>query len=411
MPASDPDISRPNASTAPYSELDSSRSRPGRPAMPPRYLWAALITAAVIVYGSLNPFDFYAGRGGNPVLFLLAHWRTPAQSPAGFVANIVLYLPLGLFIGLAGSDRHRASRVVLAAGLISLALCVSVELVQFYDWGRQTTLTDVYLNVLGGVLGGWIATRIPARLRQPVGDLGQPGVWALLAAFGVIELYPFVPTLNTGWYADALSSLWRHPHIDPLGLARETLRWLVAACLFGQLIGARRTRVLLPIIMLVVFCAQIVMLNIWLSITEWTGALIALALWLGLATQPRQRRAGVIAAALALVLLAEHLLPWHEQSGAPLGSVFGFADVDGLSPIATARHVIAHFYAAGALVWLTAIAGVGRWRAAGGTAVFFLGLALIQTRDAGHPPGLTDTLLAVLAGVLFIGACDRDEPV
>lgn len=406
MPVFNPRVLRSNAST----QNRRADSRPRRLTWPQRYVWAALIAAAVIVYGSLNPFDFYAGRGGNPVLFLLAHWRTPAQSPAGFVANIVLYLPLGLCIGLAGADRCRARQTVLAAALLSLALCVSIELVQFYDWGRKTTLTDVYLNVLGSALGAWFATRIPVRLRQPVGDLRQPGIWALLAAFCVIELYPFVPTLNTGWYADALSSLWRHPHIDPLGLARETLRWLLAACLLGQLIGPRRARVLLPIVMIVVFCAQIVMLNIWLSITEWSGALIALVLWLGLATQPRRRRAGVIAAALTLVLIAEHLLPWHWQPDLPIGSAFGFTDVDGHSPVRTARRVIAHFYDAGALVWLTAIAGLGRWRAAIGGALLFLGLAVMQTRLAGHQPGLTDALLALVAGALFIPAGDRDEP-
>ena len=192
-----------NASSARSSERDASfsthrRRRRATRALSGRYLWAAAITAAVIIYGSLSPFDFYAGRGGNPVLFLLAHWRTPSQSVAGFFANVVLYLPLGLFIGLTRARWRRPWRLVLWAGLISLLLCVSIELIQFYDWGRQTTLTDVYLNVLGGLFGAWIATRLPARFSSPVGDLRQPAIWALLGAFAVIELYPFVPTLNAG---------------------------------------------------------------------------------------------------------------------------------------------------------------------------------------------------------------------
>ncbi len=34
--------------------------------------------------------------------------------------------------------------------------------------------------------------------------------------------------------------------------------------------------------MILVFCAQIVMLNIWLSLTEWIGAVIALISWHGI---------------------------------------------------------------------------------------------------------------------------------
>lgn len=375
-----------------------------------RYVWAAVITAAVIIYGSLSPFDFYAGRGGNPVLFLLVHWRTPTQSPAGFVANVVLYLPLGLFVGLTRTRWRRPWRLVMRAGLISLALCVSIELIQFYDWGRETTLTDVYLNVLGGLLGAWIATRLPARFSRPVGDLRQPVMWTLLAAFAVIELYPFVPTLNTGWYEAALSSLWRHPQIDPLGLAQAALRWLVAAMLIGQLFGPRRSRILLPGLMIGVFCAQIVMLDIWLSLTEWTGAVIALISWHGLATRPRSLRAGLLAVALALVLMAENLLPWHWQSSSDLVAAFGFSDVSNDSAARTARHVIAHFYYAGALVWLAASAGLGTLRSALVVACMFMATALLQTQLTGHVPGATDAVLALLTGALFTGSPDRSEP-
>lgn len=375
-----------------------------------RYVWAALITAAVIVYGSLSPFHFYAGHGGNPVLFLLAHWRTPAQSPVGFVANLILYLPLGLCIGLAAPRRSRPWRVMGCAGLISLGLCVTVELIQFYDWGRRTTLTDVYLNVLGGVIGAAIATRLPARLRRPVGDLRQPMIWALLAAFSVIELYPFVPTMNTGWYLDALSSLWRHPHIDPLGLARAALRWLVAAMLLGQLFGPRRSRVLLAGLMLGVFCAQIVMLNIWLSLTEWCGAAIALIAWLALAGRPRAQRAATLAAMMAVVLIAGDLLPWRWQAGPGLASAFSFADIDSQSVMRIARHAITHFYYVGALVWLAAVAGLGAMRTGLGVGLLFMTTALLETQLADHHPGATDALLALLAGALFVALPTRPEP-
>ena len=46
-------------------------------------------------------------------------------------------------------DKHR----ILLITLTGLMLCVGVELAQFYDIGRVTNMSDVYLNTLGTLLG------------------------------------------------------------------------------------------------------------------------------------------------------------------------------------------------------------------------------------------------------------------
>ena len=140
--------------------------------------------------------------------------------------------------------------------------------------------------------------------------------------------------------------------------------------------------------MIIVFCAQIVMLNIWLSLTQWTRAVIALLGWLGLAARPRPQRAAGLAAALACLLVAEHVLPWHWQPGAPLADVLGFNDSSGPSAVRIARHVITHFYYVGALVWLAAIAGLGTLRATGAVICLCVAVTLLETRLSGHTPCL-----------------------
>lgn len=373
-----------------------------------RYVWAAAIVLGLIVYGSLYPFDFRWDRAGDPLIYLLAHWRTPSQTPAGFVANIVLYLPLGLCLGLIRANRRSTGRALLSAGAISLGLCMTMELVQFYDWGRRTTLTDVYLNVAGGLLGGLIATRLPERLARPVGDLRQPALWLLATAFAVIELYPFFPTLKPGWYVDALSTLWRHPQIEPLTFAGATLRWLVAAALLAQFFGRRRSQALLIALMAVVFCGQIVMLNIWLHLSEWSGAVLAAVLWTVLAGRRREQCATWLAGGLALWLVAGALLPWHWQANLPTlagWSWIGWPDAQ--HPV---RHLIERFYYIGALVWLAGVAGLGALRAGLIGAAGLIGLAALQTQLDGHAPGLGDALLALAAGGLFVALPPRDEP-
>ncbi len=112
----------------------------------------------------------------------------------------------------------------MLAGLLSLALCVSIELIQFYDWGRQTTLTDLYLNVLGGLIGAWIALCLPTRFSRPRGRSAPAR--NLDAARGLRRDRALSVRAHAeyGWYQAALSSLWRHPQIDALSLARAALR-------------------------------------------------------------------------------------------------------------------------------------------------------------------------------------------
>ena len=88
-------------------------------------LTAAVV--AVIVYGSLYPFDFHdRAAPGGPVGALLATWRKPSGR-GDIIANVLLYLPFGFFAAMA-LDRLAWPLRVLAAMLLGFALCVAIEL-------------------------------------------------------------------------------------------------------------------------------------------------------------------------------------------------------------------------------------------------------------------------------------------
>ncbi|MEU4692446.1 VanZ family protein [Actinoplanes sp. NPDC023714] len=70
-----------------------------------------------------------------------------------FVANIVMFLPLGALLAMTG--RTRTARQV---AVIALACSAAVEVVQFLtnvlvSSGRQADVNDLIANTLGGVLG------------------------------------------------------------------------------------------------------------------------------------------------------------------------------------------------------------------------------------------------------------------
>jgi glycopeptide antibiotics resistance protein len=81
-------------------------------------------------------------------------------------ANILLFIPLGLALGLRGMSKTKTA-------LFALALTAVVEAAQLLVVsGRTASVDDVFLNTLGAVLGHLLLTRmqanrLPPRQHQP----------------------------------------------------------------------------------------------------------------------------------------------------------------------------------------------------------------------------------------------------
>src|ERR1700756_2864002 len=105
---------------------------------------ATAVVIAVIVYGSLYPFEFRQPACGlGPARALLDSWR---DTPSGgdFIANMLFYMPLGFFAILAIGNRIGGllrTALVVATGM---ALSTLMELAQYYDPGRVSSATDIY---------------------------------------------------------------------------------------------------------------------------------------------------------------------------------------------------------------------------------------------------------------------------
>ena len=66
------------------------------------------------------------------------------------LANVVMFVPLGLFVPARVRRLDHPAAIVLFAA----ALSVGIEVLQFaFDLGRQTSITDVILNTAGAGIG------------------------------------------------------------------------------------------------------------------------------------------------------------------------------------------------------------------------------------------------------------------
>ncbi len=169
-----------------------------------RLFYAGLIYLAFIIYGSLVPLDFHyrplaeAWRSFTNIPYL----RLGVGSRADWVANILLYIPLG-FIGAAllGSGSRSLIGTLVAALLVfvfSALVALGVEFSQQFFPPRTVSLNDLIAELLGaasGILLWQIAGKRLTRLGVEVAVGGPNAMRALMVLYALgylaISLFPY----------------------------------------------------------------------------------------------------------------------------------------------------------------------------------------------------------------------------
>lgn len=235
-----------------------------------------LIYLLFIVYGSLLPFNWNdlglatAWENFRHIPFL----RLGVESRADWVANLVLYIPLGFMTcgWLTGPDRRP---LALAGGaglslLFSAAVALGVEFSQQFFPPRTVSLNDILAEITGAALGIALWPVAGMRLMHLARSLFQGGANARHAAlvayalaYAALSLFPFdfllshaewqahLASGNVGWLfapASGSNGAWKliaeTLAAIPLGmlgvLAFGTSRRvpLLLAALVGMLLGA-----------------------------------------------------------------------------------------------------------------------------------------------------------------------------
>ena len=356
------------------------------------------LTAVVIVYGSLYPFDFRVpAEGDGAVTALLRSWATP-PSRGDFVANVLLYMPLGWFGVLSLTQRMSVGLRLFLMIIGGTTLSVTMELTQYFDAGRVTAADDVYANLLGTMLGSLSATYLSGRWRVPliVEISANPIPAALMAAWAGYRLYPYVPTIDLHKYWNALKPVILDPSLSLEGLYRHTTTWLTTFALIATLVGPRRSALLVPLFCGCILAARVLIVDTTLSVAEIAGAAVALCLWPIMLAMPHRRRAAALFVLLGATVVVERLQPFQFQ--AP-GRDFGWVPFRSLMAGSIAVDVMSFFeksFLYGSLLYLFTQAG-GRLR----TAVMIVGGVLFATSWAetylpGRSAEITDLIMALL---------------
>ena len=367
----------------------------------PKYALIAAAFLAIVIFGSLFPFDFYANPDpAGPLASLIATYGM-LGGRGDLIANVLLYAPLGFFSLLALSSRPGFKKVLLII-FAGLTLSTAIELTQFYDRGRDSNLWDVYANVAGTGVGAVVAAILHSRFRLPAigGAQQHPFVVLLLVFWLGYRLFPYAPTIDLHKYWQAVKPLLFDPSLTGSALYRHTMSWFAIALLLEALFGLVRSRMVLVLFIPAVLFTRILIVDITLSPAEVVGGIIAALAWVG----PLSRhRFGIILITLMFVgtVVFQSLDPFHFSATA---RPFGWIPFRSFMSGSIATNVLSFFEKAftyGTLTWLFVRAGCSLSAATilGGSLVLCLRLA--QVYLPGRSAEITDFLMLIVLAAMM----------
>jgi VanZ family protein len=361
------------------------------------YAIVFLLVVAFILYGSLYPFQFHARATTTGPIGYLWSTRHDWDHGADLLSNILLYIPFGFF-GVRAFSRRGAVPVAVAAA----ALATGIELAQFYDQGRVTSMGDVYADTIGAGIGAIVAATVGSRFPWPLlNELrGDPPAAIVLLMWFAYRLYPYVPVGSTRKYERALAPVLTGAALPPIDLARFTIAWVCIGAIIDAVFGSRRVPFLLPLLIATELVARILIIDATLKPADIVGAGLAFALW-WLLPRAGEARFVIVALTVAGMIVVARLTPFvFEATPRAFGWVPFASFLRGTIGVAM-QAFCEKFFQYGALIWLLRRVGLRIGLATVVTATLLFATSWAETYLPGRSAEITDAAMAFAIGGVF----------
>jgi VanZ family protein len=370
---------------------------------------------ALIVYGSLYPWDFHSTQlAASPLWVLIHSW--PGQVDRflfrDIAVNVLIYMPVGVFGLLALRQKYQTPFAVTVTVLLALALSSTIEMTQLFDDSRDCSAFDVVCNVGGTVLGvalGYVYQQWLKRFlaRAETAKLLHPsGAVLLFYTWLAYQGFPLFPVLSRTRLDDKFRYLFAAVSISPLETFSYFVEWLVVAQLLENVLGVERTRRLFPLLLLVL-PAKLLVAGRIVTWSEFAGAVLPCICWYFLSGYPKRT---AVVGGLIVSLLIRGLAPYHWSrianpfSWVPFGGFLRAPWDFGLLTL------LQKCFWYGSAIWLLRAAGWQLARSAIAVAVLLGAIEVIQIHLPGRVAEITDPLLALLLA-MTLGLLDRSDSV
>jgi len=362
----------------------------------------------VIAYFTLYPWTFVPFHGHSTILEGLR----PLVGKSDYldiVVNLCFYLPLGVLGVLGWWKGSRTAGRWIALAAFGAALSFTLETIQAWVPGRDSSLLDILTNTIGTIagarLGIAIAGHLPSDLRWGLPSPRWPMPAVLIAAWLMSQWFPFFPILRIPQFSESLHALMQVSSLGWIDLADA----FVAALLIGRLLREALTSSAYRLGLAGACLVLPARLFIVVGAAPWPLAVAFAAGVLVFHPALARVHAGtrLLAAAAVLLIAVRELDPFHFAG--PAGPFYwipfsGFLEATRDSAI---RVISGKFFLYGAAVWMAREAGVSLGIAASGVGGLLIAGECAQRYLPGRVAESTDPILAVIAACVIVWLKDR----
>ncbi len=345
----------------------------------------------LLIYGSLYPWRFHEGlTPGGPVNALLHSWQFSYNIfiLRDIALNIAIYVPFGATAYLWLHRRAQWIRFTMPVFLAAL-LSTSIELAQFYDAHRFTSLMDVATNIAGAAIGMLLASLVARRGLGHTVQIGDPGALLLGCCWAAAMLFPLIPDLSRTHLAEKVSAFFA-AGFGPVALFGLFTMWLTAARL---VLGGGASSALFPVLGLVM-PARLLITGLNAGWAYWATFCVAWLIWLAFFT--RQSHDGVLAGMVIASILLTGLTPFRFSEAPQAFSWIPFRALFSTNWETGFAVFLNKLFLYGSATWLLQHAGVRLRTAAIAMASGLAALEAVQLFLPNHAAEITDPLLALL---------------
>ena len=349
-----------------------------------------LAITALLIYGSLYPWRFHEPlTPGGPLHALLNSWEVSFNRfiVRDMALNIAIYMPFGMAAYLwlhARAGWIRFTVPVLLAALLS----TSIELAQFYDEHRFTSLVDVATNIGGAFLGMMLAIPICRRGFGRAIRIEQPGATLLGCCWLGAMLFPLIPDLSRTHLADKIQG-FAAAGFSPVFMFALLAMWLAAA----RLLLGHSAGFLFPVLGLVL-PARFLISGLDAGWMYWASFVLAWVIWVLFFS--RLNRDGLLAGFVTVSIVLTGLSPFHFSAvpqtfnWVPFQALFSTEWETGFAVFLNKAFLY------GSATWLLQQSGLRLRTGAAAVAIGLVAIEGIQLFLPNHASEITDPLMVLL---------------
>jgi len=366
------------------------------------WLLVALVLVAII-YGSLYPFALHVPPGDEGALTsFLATWRRPPQSRGDLLANLLFYFPFGLLAVRALVEKLDYKTALILTVASGALLSLSMELLQHFDAGRVSAMSDFYLNSIGTAAGAVAGLLWGQKLLALIVIPRDASLFAalLLLAWLGWRLFPYEPVIDLHKYWASVKPLLLSPSFDIYEMFRYATLWGAVAYLIQFGLKVLKPYLAVPAAMAAFFLAKMLIVDQVITFPEIIGALAALGFLIFVLNPQRTLGTRLLAAAFLVSIALERILPLQMSAAArPFEWIPFFSFLHGSLAVNMQSFMQKTFLYGAALVLLMD-AGLGLVGASLFEGAVLAATSVFETLLVGRSAEITDAVMVILLALV-----------